>query len=103
MKGDPNGASKTGGYTAHYCSAPRADDPGIVACSFIKSGLRVFDVRDPRRPVEVAYYNAPQAPGRDASALTAPAFVPERREIWYADGNLGFHVIRLSPRAWPTA
>lgn len=103
VKGDPNGASKTGGYTAHYCSAPRADDPGIVACSFIKSGLRVFDVRDPHAPVEVAYYNAPQAPGKDAFALTAPAFVPERREIWYADGNLGFHVIRLASSAWPGA
>lgn len=103
VKGDPNATSKTGGYTAHYCAAPRRDDPGIVACSFIKSGLRVFDVREPRRPVEVAYYNAPQQPGRDASALSAPAFAPERREVWYADGNLGFHVIRLSPSAWPRA
>ena len=101
VKGDPNATSKTGGYTAHYCSAPSFADPGIVACSFIKSGLRVFDVRNPKRPVEVAYYNAPQSPGRDASALTAPAFVPERREIWYADGNLGFHVVRLSESAWP--
>ena len=36
-------------------------------------------------------------------AMSAPAFVPSRREIWYADANTGFWVERLSKAAWPTA
>jgi hypothetical protein len=34
--------------------------------------------------------------------MSAPAFVPSRREVWYADANTGFWVERLSPAAWPS-
>ncbi|MDP3858366.1 MAG: hypothetical protein Q8Q73_11475 [Stagnimonas sp.] len=103
---DPGAGSTTlAGYAGHYCSVPRRQDPGIVACSMILSGLRVFDIRDPYRPREVAYFNAPvierliTQPGN--WAMSSPAFAPERREIWYTDANSGFYVLRLSPDAWP--
>jgi len=95
------------GYGAHYCSVPREVDPQIVACSFIASGLRIFDIRDPQRPREVAYYVAPPRPGsttneeRRNAAMSKPAFVPERREVWYTDVNSGFHAVKLDPSAWP--
>jgi hypothetical protein len=38
---------------------PQRTDPGIVACSFIISGLRVFDIHDPVHPKEIAYFNPP--------------------------------------------
>ena len=47
---DPDADSLLQGYAGHYCAVPRRHEPGIVACSFILSGLRVFDIRDPRRP-----------------------------------------------------
>jgi len=28
-------------------------------------------------------------------ALSAPAFAPERNEIWYTDGNCGFFALQL--------
>ena len=100
---DPGASSGTQGYAAHYCAVPQRLEPGIVACSTIVSGMRVFDVRDPLRPREVAYANHPDTAGPDgAAAMSAPAFVPGRREIWYADGNTGFWVERLSAAAWPT-
>ena len=95
------------GYSAHYCAVPREVDPQIVACSSIASGLRIFDVRDPLRPKEVAYYVAPPRAGavtnedRRNAAMSKPEFVPERREVWYTDVNSGFHVVRLDPSAWP--
>ena len=104
---DDPGAQRVGqGYAGHYCALPREVDPGIVACSMIASGLRVFDIRNPLRPREVAYHIAPQVSGPDPSergayAMAAPAFVPERREIWYSDANTGFYVLRLPPKAWP--
>jgi len=98
---DPGAQSPVQGYAGHYCSVPTRVDPTIVACSFITSGLRVFDIRDPVAPVEVGYFNAPVLPGVDyiksgAFAMSAPAFAPARNEIWYSDGNSGFYAVRLA-------
>jgi hypothetical protein len=89
------------GYAAHYCAVPQRHDPGIVACSMILSGLRVFDVRDPYHPKEIAYYNAPRPEDDTNYAMSAPAFAPERGEIWYSDGNLGFFAVRVTNGVWP--
>ena len=106
LSGDPGTSSPIQGYAGHYCSVPRRTDPGIVACSMILSGLRVFDIRDPRNPREIAYFNAPVTP-RDVSdasnyAMSSPSFVPERDEIWYSDGYSGFYGVRLTNGAWPS-
>ncbi|HYZ93337.1 MAG TPA: hypothetical protein VFA34_13260 [Actinomycetota bacterium] len=99
---DPGAESSLQGYAGHYCAVPQRREPGIVACSFILSGLRIFDIRDPIRPREIAYYNAPR-PGRQATsyAMSAPAIVPERGEIWYSDGNLGFYAVKVTNGVWP--
>lgn len=92
-----------GGYSAHYCAVPSRVDPGIVACTFILSGLRVFDIRDPMRPREVAY-DSPEQPGnKTVRAVSAPAFSPARQEIWWTDGNSGFRAVRLTNGTWPAA
>jgi hypothetical protein len=107
IRDDPGTFSPVQGYAAHYCNVPRRDDPGIVACSFILSGLRVFDIRDPYHPKELAYFVAPPAPssrsGGEATnyAMSRPAFNPERSEIWYSDGNAGFYNVRLTNGVWP--
>ena len=30
-----------------------------------------------------------------------PAFVPERAEIWFTDGNSGFYNIHVTNGVWP--
>ena len=106
---DPGAQSPVQGYAGHYCSVPRAVDPKLVACSFIASGLRIFDIRDPRNPREVGYFNRPLAPGvkpgkEGAHAMSAPAWDMKRRQVWYTDGNTGFFAVRLTngiaPRGW---
>jgi hypothetical protein len=106
IAGDPGAFSPAQGYGGHYCSVPQRVEPGIVACSFIASGLRVFDIRDPYKPKELAYFTAPKAPsstGGDPSnyAMSAPAFAPSRGEIWYSDGNTGFYAVRVAKGVWP--
>ena len=106
IEGDPGATSFVQGYAGHYCNVPRREEPGIVACSFIASGLRVFDIRDPRRPKEIAYFVAPPAPSavlneRSNYAMSQPDFVPERGEIWYSDGNSGFFAVRIANGVWP--
>jgi hypothetical protein len=78
---------------------PRQADPGIVACSMIMSGLRVFDIRDPKHPREVAYFNKPPSGG--SHAMSAPAFDPARGDIWYTDGGTGFWNVHVTNGAWP--
>src|SRR4051812_16204324 len=95
------------GYGAHYCAAPREVDPEIVACSFLNSGLRVFDVRDPAHPREVAYYVSPPNAGSVAGetagdlAFSQPAFDPAKREVWYTDAVSGFYALRIDKSVWP--
>jgi hypothetical protein len=107
--GDPGANSPVQGYAAHYCNVPTEVDPKVVACSFIASGLRVFDISDVKHPKEIAYYVAPTRDqpenGYAASdfAMAKPAFAPSRREIWYSDGPTGFYDVRVSKDVWPTA
>jgi hypothetical protein len=110
---DPGAAQVVGGYAGHYCNVPRYADPGILACSMLSSGLRIFDIRNPLKPREIAYFNQPSTltpnfgdiPGLAdlaASAIppswaqSSPAFVPERCEVWYSDGRTGFYNVRLT-------
>ena len=102
QKNDPGARSPVQGYAAHYCSTPRAVNPGIVACSMIASGLRIFDVRDPYHPKEVGYFNQPTVPNgskpqsQGAYAMSAPAYDLKHRMVWYTDGNSGFYAVRLA-------
>jgi hypothetical protein len=113
-QGGDNGAQNpVQGYAGHYCNVPTRVDPPIVACSMILSGLRVFDIRDPLNPREIAYFNAPVTPrivppvgvipAPSNWAMASPSFVPERDEIWYSDGLSGFYAVRLTNAAAETA
>ena len=103
QKNDPGAAIPVQGYAAHYCSVPTRDNPRIVACSMIVSGLRIFDISNLRKPVEVGYFNKPlagkkptnpTAPG--AFAMSQPAWDVRHRQVWYSDGNTGFYAVRLT-------
>ena len=103
------------GYDAHYCNVDRRVDPTIVVCSMFESGMRVFDVRDPYHPKEIAYYNpggtgeAPKNGSNNQSAdpsdagypSARPRIIPERGEIWFTDQEKGFHVVRFTNGVWP--
>jgi len=96
------------GYAGHYCNVPTQVDPAYVACSFILSGLRVFNIQDVRNPFEMAYFNAPSTPPSPAYvginggnfAMSSPAFDPALNEVWYSDGFWGFYVVKLTAGAF---
>jgi hypothetical protein len=106
---DPGTLSPAQGYAAHYCNIPTEVNPQLVACSFIASGLRVFNISDILHPREVAYFVAPTKPntetGYSASdyAMSKPAFDVARHDIWYTDGGTGFYVLHVTNGAWPAS
>jgi hypothetical protein len=111
IAGDYGAQSPVQGYAGHYCNVPQEVEPGIVACSMILSGLRVFDIRDPEHPREIAYHVAPPSTISETGgpvideranwAMSQPAFVPERGEIWYSDGTSGFYALKVDSDVWP--
>ena len=103
---DPGASLPVQGYAGHYCNIPTRVNPDIAACSMIASGLRIFDIRDPAKPREIAYFIAPIKPRvtpvfeASAWAMSSPSFVTERKEIWYSDGFGGFYVVRVTNGVW---
>ena len=43
-------------YGTHYCSVDNRNNATTLACGMFNSGIRVFDIRNPRRPKEIAYF-----------------------------------------------
>ena len=75
-----------------------------TVASPLVAGALDFDVKKPR---EIAYYVAPaqarpENQGQASNyAMSQPAFVPERREIWFSDATSGFYALRVSDAVWP--
>jgi hypothetical protein len=107
LQGDPGNDQPFQGYQGHYCSLPSRVDPTVIACSFIMSGLRVFDIGNLAKPKEIAYFNKPLVPGSvphqplraGGFAMSAPAYDQATGDIWFTDGSTGFYVVRLTGAA----
>jgi hypothetical protein len=109
------------GYEAHYCAVSdgKRENSGttdtihnaaLVACGYIQSGLRIFDVRDPYNPREIAYYYPPAKPGYQPGsnyaltgvnqtapyATSAPRIRIDRNEVWFTSQENGFQIVRFT-------
>jgi hypothetical protein len=85
-----------GRFGAHASneSFARAYYRKLVFVSWFNAGVRVLDIRDPARPVEVAYFVPAGEP------LTNNVEVDERGFIYIVDrGGLGLHVLELEGAA----
>ena len=109
---DPTGY---GAYGSYACIVDHPENGKLLACASFEAGLRVFDIRDPVHPKEIAYYKPParhteSRPGSVFAALTSakdhttdavvtfPRFRNEGEEIWFTSGDNGFQVVRFEDR-----
>jgi hypothetical protein len=107
------GISGTTNYSHERCIADNPNDAKMLACTFQHAGLRVFDVRDPYHPKEIAYWKPPAvrtefqpssgswAEGVDRTVDKIAGYPRWRKHgrelhIWtVSDGN-GFQVLRFT-------
>lgn len=126
MRGIDTANNGTFGYEAHYCAVDRRDDPSAVACGYFQSGVRVFDIRDPMNPREIAYYNPPAQVGKKAQLTgsehasgiggitgadlstdwcsSPPRFVKQadgEQQLWVTCQDNGFMVLKFTNDAYP--
>ncbi len=106
-------------YGSHYCTVDNRDNATALACSYFNSGIRVFDIRDPARPKEIAYYNPPSAATAQAGSSHAvfgqwkaggPDWCASRLDFDYAKKQIvtmcqdnGLVVLQFAPNTWPFA
>lgn len=98
-------------YQGHYCGVDSRTEATVVGCSYFWSGVRIFDIRDPYHPKEIAYYNPggnlEPGPGGQVGANTVGSasaqvrFVKERGEVWFTDQISGFFIAKFTNGAWP--
>jgi hypothetical protein len=67
-------------YGSHYCSVDNRKNATTLACGYFNSGIRVFDIRDPERPREIAYFNPP------GTTTSSPGSNHNRTGGWVAGG-----------------
>jgi hypothetical protein len=101
-------------YDAHYCTPDRDRNPRLMACNYFASGLRVFDIRDPYHPREVAYYKPPAQrtkflPGSNVWAENNPDRTVDfnasdirwkkhkgEMHLWFSSADNGFQIVRFT-------
>ena len=67
-------------YDSHYCSVDNRRNATTLACGYFNSGIRVFDIRDPLRPKEIAYFNPP------GTRVASPGSNHNRAGGWVSGG-----------------
>ena len=109
-------------YSTERCNVDRPENPTMVACGSRGTGTRVYDIRDPLHPAEIAYWKGPAprtaflpgsgswSPGVDrtvekqaglARFVKVPAADGHGRELhlWIVGDGNGFQVLRFSNEA----
>jgi hypothetical protein len=104
-------------YGSHYCSVDNRQNATTLACGYFNSGIRVFDIRNPQRPREIAYFNPAgvktQSPGSNHSVVRGfivggPDWCASqlhldaaRGTLWTACHDNGLVMLKFTNGVWP--
>jgi hypothetical protein len=104
-------------YGSHYCTVDNRQNATALACSYFNSGIRVFDIREPSRPKEIAYFNPPGMltkqlgsnhvstgqwrPGGPDWCSARLDFDHAKRQLITSCQDNGLLVMQFAPGVWP--
>ncbi len=104
-------------YGSHYCSVDNKHHATTLACGYFNSGIRVFDIRDPLQPKEIAYFNPPgvttASPGSNhvrpgGWVAGGPDWCnaqvhldAERGTLWTTCQDNGLLMLKFTNNVWP--
>jgi hypothetical protein len=102
-------------YDNHYCSVDNQQNATTLACASFESGVRVFDIRNPSHPKEIAYFVPPSVttpgPGswnNRAAATGRPDHCSAQIRLDAATSTLmttcqdnGFLALKFASGVWP--
>jgi hypothetical protein len=110
-------------YGSHYCSVDNKDKTTTLACGYFNSGIRVFDIRDPTQPKEIAYYNPAgtmtPSPGSNHAFINIAGLASQWRAggpdwcnaqvhldadngtLWTTCQDNGLLMLKFTNNAWP--
>jgi len=88
--------------SVHYHDVDDPTDTTFVMASMWNAGLRVFDVRNPKQPAEVAYFNpADVDPTSNVDLDHAWGhihYLPDKGQIWFGTADGGFWVVGIEQK-----
>lgn len=106
-------------YSSHYVGFDDENNATVLFTTNYASGLRVWDIRDPAQPKEIAYWQPKPVGGtallstgmqvalangtRWDSVGTYVRYRPESGHIWIAGYTSGFQILQFTESAGPTA
>jgi hypothetical protein len=79
----------------HYHDVDDQNDTTFAMASMWNAGIRVFDVRDPVQPKEVAYFNPGMIGSKLDHAWGHIRYRADKGHIWFATADGGFWVVRI--------
>ena len=101
-------AATRAGYSSSMCTPDNPQNASIIACAWKESGLRIFDIRDPSRPAEIAYYKpmgrrspsgSPTSGGTGGlgdRVIQVPRVDLRQNEVWFMSQESGMQIVRFT-------
>jgi hypothetical protein len=90
-------------YDIHMCSVDNRDDATTLACGYFDSGIRVYDIRDPAHPKEIAYWVPPAPPGEFGWCAAIPILDASKGVLYSSCANSGVVALKFRHGVWPFA
>lgn len=89
-------------YDVHMCSVDNRDDATTLACGYFQSGIRVYDIRDPEKIKEIAYFNPAAQPGKQPGWCGALPILDAKKGMVYSNcADTGVVGLKFTNKVWP--
>lgn len=88
-------------YDVHHCSVDNRDDATTLACGNFYGGIRVFDIRDPQRFKEIAYYVPPAKSGAPKWCASVPIVDAKTSSVYSWCADTGVVALKFREGVWP--